>query len=384
MKPVPTVPVHPPATSIHPPASRARLVALDAARGLAVIGMFIQHFASTGISGGIVAGNTTLLFVLCGGMSYSIMAQRALRGTEPPSTFHSRMLARSVFIDVLGYTLILLNAPVGVILPAYAGLFVLALVLIRRSTRTLFVTAGVLLILAPPIMLAGMSYLTGAPVLGDLAGGPMSAIALAPAFVAGMALARLDLHRLRTLVTTMALGAAMMLLGMLCGSTFLPGISRDVETWQVATFGTGPEPDRFAIWPMNTVSPNIGQLFWTAPHSASFFQTLTGLGLALLAFGLLGVIAHRAARLLEPLATAGRVPLTLYSLQFIVMWALGLFGIELQLGSVPFAELIVAAVTIGLAYLISLGGQGPLERAMRSFDGYFSPSPARPRTIRAD
>lgn len=94
-----------------------RLVALDAARGLAVIGMYLQHFALNETNASIVSGNTTLLFVLCGGISYSIMAGRIMdRGAEP-TAFRTRMLARAVFIDIIGYLLIMLNTPFGVILP---------------------------------------------------------------------------------------------------------------------------------------------------------------------------------------------------------------------------------------------------------------------------
>lgn len=160
-----------------------RIVALDAARGLAVIGMYLQHFALNETNGSIVSGNTTLLFVLCGGISYSIMAGRMMdRGTDP-AAFRTRMLARAVFIDMIGYLLIMLNTPFGVILPAYAALFVLALVLVRRSTRVLVATAAALIAVSPPLMILGGSVLSGAYLLGDIAGGPLSALALAPAFV---------------------------------------------------------------------------------------------------------------------------------------------------------------------------------------------------------
>lgn len=125
-----------------------RLVALDTARGLAVIGMYLQHFASNETISAIVSGNTTLLFVLCGGISYSIMAQRMKDRQTETTAFRTRMLARAVFVDVIGYLLILLNTSYGVILPAYAAMFVLALVLVRRSIRVLVTTAIVLTVVA--------------------------------------------------------------------------------------------------------------------------------------------------------------------------------------------------------------------------------------------
>lgn len=80
------------------------------------------------------------------------------------------MLARAVFIDLIGYTLIMLNTPFGVILPAYAALFVLALPLVYRSTRVLVTTAICLILLGPPVMVLGGSLFSEAFLLYDIAG----------------------------------------------------------------------------------------------------------------------------------------------------------------------------------------------------------------------
>lgn len=70
--------------------------------------------------------------------------------------------------------------------------------LVRRSTRVLVAKAAALIIVSPPLMILGGSVLSGAFLLRDIAGGPMSALALAPAFVAGMAIGRFDLTKMRT------------------------------------------------------------------------------------------------------------------------------------------------------------------------------------------
>ncbi len=202
-----------------------RLIALDAARGLAVLGMYLQHFGSNLTISSIVAGNTTLLFVLCGGISYSIMAQRMMERGSEPIAFRARMIARAVFVDIIGYLLIMLNTSYGIILPAYAALFVLALLLVRRSTRTIATTAVVLLFLAPPLMLFGSSMLKDSYLLSDIAGGPMSALALAPVFVAGMAIGRIDLTRIRTGVSLTVGGIVMLVTGKLLGNLVVPGWS---------------------------------------------------------------------------------------------------------------------------------------------------------------
>lgn len=354
---------------------RGRLLALDAARGLAVIGMYVQHFALNGMNGAIVSGNTTLLFVLCGGISYSIMAGRMMdQGTEP-TAFRARMLARAVFVDIIGYLLIMLNTPYGVILPAYAALFVLALALVRRSTRALFAAAAVLLVVSPPLMVLGGSFLSGAFLLRDIAGGPMSGLALAPAFVAGMAIGRLDLTKARTALSLAGAGAVMLAIGKLLGAYVLPGLSRSFEQWLIRVQGAAPvQPDPYAIWPLNVEQPLWHSLLWTAPHSASTFQTLTGLGAALLVLGLACLVPKRTAVVLGPFAAVGRVALTMYAAQFVVIWVLERAGIDYGLGGIPFGDLLVVIVTLAAGWLIARLPAGPLEAPMRRFDRVFSAS----------
>lgn len=135
---------------------RKRLDALDAARGLAVIGMYVQHFASNERNA-FVSGNTMILFMLCSGIAYTIMVRGMLEKNPDRRFLNTRVLARSVFIDLMGYALILLNGPFGVVLTAYAMLFLLALPLIRLSANALFALSGILYFVSPPLMLAGMS-----------------------------------------------------------------------------------------------------------------------------------------------------------------------------------------------------------------------------------
>lgn len=362
------------------PRGKGRLIALDAARGLAVIGMFLQHFALNERNASIVSGNTTLLFVLCGGISYSIMARGMKNRGSDIAAFRTRMLARAVFIDVVGYLLILLNAPFGVILPAYAGLFVMALVLVHRSTKVIFGTAAALFLACPPVMMMGMSLLKGAWFLADIAGGPMSAVALAPAFAAGMAIGRLDLTKKRIALQIAGVGAAMLAAGKILAAYVLPDLRQSFEQWLVTIQGTAPaQPDPYAIWPYNTETPLWHMLLWDAPHSASTFQTLIGLGAACLVLGLVFLIPKNISAVLTPFAAVGRVALTLYAAQFVVIWILGLSGIDPGLGGLPFGDLLVAAVTLAAGWLITRFAAGPLETLMRRFDKLFSAETAAAR-----
>jgi len=162
-----------------------RLLALDAARGMAVVGMFVQHFASNQTNS-FISGNIMILFMLCSGISYSIMSQSMEERGIEPATFRSRVLARSVLIDFVGYMILMLNGPFGMVLPAYAMLFILSLALVHYSARTLTVLSGVLFWVSPPFMLIGLSLFAHTALLYDIAGGPLSALAWAPVFIAGM------------------------------------------------------------------------------------------------------------------------------------------------------------------------------------------------------
>ncbi|MEC5228708.1 TGS domain-containing protein [Bacillus inaquosorum] len=350
-----------------------RLVALDAARGLAVLGMYLQHFALNETNASIVSGNTTLLFVLCGGISYSIMAGRMMdRGTES-TAFRARMLARAVFVDIIGYLLIMLNTPYGVILPAYAALFVLALVLVSRSTRVLIATSAALMVVSPPLMILGGSVLPKAYLLSDIAGGPLSALALAPAFVAGMAIGRFDLTKIRTALSLAGSGAIMLAVSKLLGIFVLPGLSRSFEEWLVGVQGTASaQPDQYAIWPLNVEPPLWHNLLSIAPHSASTFQTLLGMGAAFMVLGLVCLVPKKTSVMLMPFAAVGRVALTMYAAQFVVIWGLEIAGINYDFGAIPFGDLLVATAVLVMGWLIARFPTGPLETSMRRFDRIFS------------
>lgn len=185
--------------------------------------MFLQHFTSNDVIASIVSGNTMILFILCSGISYSIMTQRMIEKGVEMAAFRAQMLARAIFIDLIGYLLIMLNGPFGVILPAYATLFVLALVLVRCSRRTLFTISLVLLVAGPPLMILGGSVLSEAYFLGDIAGGPLSALGVAPVFVAGMVIGRLNLHSLRNATWLIISGIILLVISKLFSNRVLMG-----------------------------------------------------------------------------------------------------------------------------------------------------------------
>lgn len=352
---------------------KKRILALDAARGLAVIGMYIQHFALNNYNASIVSGNTMILFILCSGISYSIMVESAEKKDVEPKNFHAKVLARSFFIDLMGYLLIMLNGPFAVILTAYAMLFVMGLILKGCSTKVLVLVSGVLFVVSPVIMIAGMSLFGDSAMLADIAGGPLSAVALLPVFTVGMVIGRTNLRNLRQAILFVLGGILCILLISLLSAFVLPGIKESVEAWMVSQPAySGVEINEYAPWPQNTQPILWYMLFVVAPQCGSSFTLIQGMGMALFVLGVMCLLEKKCYIFLKPFSMVGQAALTLYVLQIVLGWGFSLAGIGYDyLGAVFLGDILVAALTTVFGVLICLSG-GPVERLMRRFEEIFS------------
>ena len=358
-------------TTLKTNSAASRLLALDAVRGLAVIGMFIQHFALQPWSN-FVSGNTMILFILCSGISYSLMARGMQERGTAQSVFRARVLARALFIDFIGYVILMLNGPFGVVLQAYAMLFLLALPLARCTTEVLIGISIASFLICPPIMLIGMSLFEGAAMLSDLAGGPLSGAAWLPVFVTGMAIGRLDLHERKTALKLAGIGAAVALPVKLFSVFLLPRLYQLVWDWLSLLAAGAATPDEYAPWPLNTTSPLWQMLFVDAPQGGSAFELLIGTGGSMVLLGLALLLEQKCAPLYRPFANIGKAALTLYSAQFLLAWVLMLGGLDpSSLAQFPGGELVVIAVTLVAGWLLARRKNGPLEAAIRWFEGQF-------------
>lgn len=349
-----------------------RLLALDAVRGIAVIGMYIQHFALNERNN-FVSGNTMILFILCSGISYTMMAQTMERRAIESPAFCARVLARSVFIDLVGYLILMLNGPFGVVLQAYAMLFLLALPLVKCATKTLAAISAISFVICPPLMLIGMSLLEGAALLHDIAGGPLSALAWFPVFVAGMVVGRLNLRRTDTAVRLAVAGVVVLVPVKLFAMLALPQIYQLFCNWLVQfSSASASLPDPYAVWPRNTLAPLWQMLFLDAPQGGSSFELLIGMGGSLILLAVVLLAEKKMSLLLRDFAKVGRVSLTLYSLQFILAWILMLIGVNpTQIAQFPMGDIVTVLIVLAVGYLFSLRKNGPLEAAVRKFEGRF-------------
>lgn len=351
-----------------------RLDALDAARGLAVIGMYVQHFALNERNG-FVSGNTMILFMLCSGIAYTIMAQGMLEKNPDRKFLNTRILTRSVFIDLAGYFLILLNGPFAVVLTAYAMLFLLALPLIRLSTNVLLILSGILYFVSPPLMLVGMSLFGKAAILSDIAGGPLSALAWAPVFVAGMAIGRLELHDKKNIIRFIIVGIIILIPVKLVETFVLPGLLQSYTEWASANAAiVNAEIDVYAAWPKNMEPVMWHMLFMSMPQGGSTCELLAGTGGSLILFGILLWIGEKFQKLLKPFCNAGKLALTLYVLQVVAGWVILLCGggnMDIGIGGVPFGDILIIVLVILLAWIFTKFKIRPFEAMIRKFESLF-------------
>lgn len=211
-----------------------RLGGLDAARGLALLGMMAAHvgFTTCGLTSlsGVLDqahGRSAVLFAVIAGFSLGIMSGRARPHTgEALIRTRLRILVRSALLLAMGTGLALLGPPVGVILGYYAAWFTLALPVLSWRPRNLFILAAVIAVVGPVIKLGApvaLSHLgmTAYPTSGDgnaavvsflITGFYPGALWMAYIFL-GLGLSRLDWSRSRNLWRLAAVGALCAVIG---------------------------------------------------------------------------------------------------------------------------------------------------------------------------
>ena len=229
-----------------PSAGPNRLGGLDAARGLALLGMMAAHvgFTTCGLTSlsGVLDqahGRSAVLFAVIAGFSLGIMSGRARPHTgEALIRTRLRILVRSALLLAMGTGLALLGPPVGVILGYYAAWFALALPVLSWRPRNLFILAAVIAVVGPVIKLGApvaLSHLgmTAYPTSGDgnaavvsflITGFYPGALWMAYIFL-GLGLSRLDWSRSRNLWRLAAVGALCAVIGYGAGW----GVSRVVN-----------------------------------------------------------------------------------------------------------------------------------------------------------
>jgi uncharacterized membrane protein YeiB len=325
----------------------SRIVGVDVARGLAVLGMFGAHvgarrefdWADPGSWAAVVNGRSAILFALLAGVSLAILSGgRAPLDGDDLTRARLRILTRGMLVVLLGIALELLDTGVAVILTYYGLYFVLALPVLRVRPAVLFAVAGAVAIAAPFAVFGGVEawgFPADAgplsPLVDLLLTGYYPAVLWIAFVLAGLGIGRLDLAdagvRLRLLTAGVALS--------------------------VAGYGIGG-----AL----AGSADGHPLLSLDPHSGSTFEAVGSGGVAIAVLALC-LIAGDALRLpLFPLAAVGSMALTVYAAQLL---AIDVFDLPVPGGTddSAWAWFTLAALLACTIWALTLG-RGPLERLL--------------------
>ncbi|CAA9420319.1 MAG: hypothetical protein AVDCRST_MAG66-2603 [uncultured Pseudonocardia sp.] len=365
---------------------KPRVIGVDVARGLALIGMMATHAYGAALDDNgdptpatvLAGGRAATLFVLVAGVSLAFLSGGRTRLRGPERTGASAGLAvRAALVGAIGLALGYLGEYNGIdgILPLYGLLFLLAIPLLRCPPAVLLGIAAAATALGPVLIVAtadaGLPGSAGAddPTFGALFTEPLGLLVqlfLTGAYPAavylgylcvGLVIGRLDLGSRRVQWWLLAVGATLAVAARAVSAFLLHpmgGLARLIEQGDL---GGDPAGVATLLW-----EPELTTSWWylalPAPHSHTPVDMLHTLGsaAAVLGVALLLTRVPAVARLLGPLAAAGSMSLTLYSAHLVVLTT-GVLEDEplLLLLAMAVGALVLAAAWRGWFR------QGPLE-----------------------
>lgn len=360
-----------------------RVVGLDVARCLALLGMIATHtLLSSTPDGGvtviqsIAGGRASALFAVLAGVSLALMTGRR----HPPTGraflgSAAGVAVRALLIAAIGLLLGGLEHGVAVILTYYGVLFCLGIPFLSLRAPALAALAGVWAVAAPVLShllrpslpergFDSPSFaMLDEPVrlLSELTfTGYYPAVPWMTYLLAGMAIGRLDLRRARTATWLLVTGVAVAVLAKVVSAALVdrPGVLRELrETFtgpaSADTFAASLEHGLYGVTP-------TGSWWWLAvasPHSGTPFDLLHTAGSALAVIGGCLLVGRVALRLWAVAFGAGVMTLTLYSLHLVVR----AFAPWPDDSTGTFLKHVVMVVVIGAAYRLA-GRSGPVER----------------------
>lgn len=349
------------------PRSPSRLIAVDAARALAIAGMIVANVGpvgAEGILGGVWSlpvGRASVLFVVLAGLSFSLMT-RSVRGSGTMVGLGPAwgvIAWRASLLLALGLGLGMLDHSVSIILPAYALLFVIGGLLLLVPDRVLLALAAVSLALGPALWL--LANPSGRDRIAELGGSPLALLEslaltgyypvvtwIVP-FAFGLWLGRRDLRDRRRLIRLLIGGATTAVLATVAG---LVGTALAYD------------PDR-PLTLLITAAGHGQMPLWLLSSTA----TATAIVAALLLVGLGG------ERRLRWLAATGQLALTIYIAHVLVLAAIGdALTVTLPVGILLSAVLIVVAVAFSVVWRARFA-RGPLELLLRPLWAWRRPHP---------
>jgi hypothetical protein len=332
----------------------SRVVGVDVARALALLGMMTVHLLPEVHQDGTLtpafllsAGRASALFAVLAGVGLALATGGSTPRLHPRARVTAATLTRAVLVALTGLALATLDPPVAVILTNYGLLFVVGCVALGARVRTLLATAAAWLVAAPLADHALRLHLPRGP--GDqpslsTLGHPVEMLThlvltgyypvllWTPYLLVGLAVGRLRLHDRVTAARIALSGLVLASVARVASDLLLrsggwralarSGPLEVMQPWlgldQLQSRGQYGVPPTTTWWWQAVASP----------HTGTTFDLAATTGTALVVLGLCLLLAQAAARttatwlawarwLVAVLAAAGSMTLTLYSLHVV-------------------------------------------------------------------
>ena len=360
---------------------RSRIVGVDIARFVALVGMMATH-----VLPGVQDGEVTLVQQVAGGRSSALFAVLAgvslvlVAGRRTPLEgrtwwgFFAGVVVRSALIGLVGLGLGELDAGIAVILVYYAVLFLVAAPFLAMPTRLLVATTALWLVAAPVVShlvrrdLPPTTY--GVPSFASfddpltlvrevLLTGYYPVLTWTVYVLVGVLVARMDLRASRT--PYWLLVAGLVAAGNAWAWSTL-ALERDgVRAELIRTFTGAGRLDSFdqtLAHGLYGVTPT-GSWWWLTvrgPHTGTTFDLLMTAGSAAVVLGLALLVGRAASRTATVLFGGGAMTLTLYSLHVASRTDGWWDGDDLA----TFLGQVLVATVLGAGFAAA-GRRGPLE-----------------------
>lgn len=328
-------------------ARKGRLIGVDAARGLALIGMMSVHIitAEDPVTGEltpaylIASGRSSALFAVLAGVGLAL----AYGGTQPVrGRDHARaavsIVARAIALILVGMILGGLDSGVAVILVYYGVLFVVAIPFLRFGPQVLLPLAAAWAIVVPiishasrtelpPPSLASMSAdsLSDLPTMARelLLTGYYPVLPWTAYILAGLGIGRLALASTRTAIPLLAGGALLAATTWLTSWLLLQsgGFDRLVDAGLGGHLVNRDFTDGVLTSSYYGTSPTTTWWWLTiaSPHTATPFDLLHTIGTSAAVLGMMLLLAKVIRALIWPLAAIGSMTFTLYTLHVVLL-----------------------------------------------------------------
>lgn len=334
-----------------------RLLGIDVARGLAIVGMFVVHLGlGWSLADGpsnpllpVVSGRAAALFAVLAGVSVALLS-----GGSTPKTGADmgvalwRVVIRGLCMLPVGTLLTMLETGPAIILSYYAVFFILAAPFMRERWKVVAGAAAVLAVVGPvssfflrKVLESGalaalvswinahdpLVVLSGEGLVAFLLTGSYPALTWMPFVLAGLAIGRLRLETVRVQWVLTAVGTGIAVLAYSGSWLAMTGGGRErldaaFHPQQVQDYGGGQSLIGTLRTGFAGTVPTDGWawLLTAAPHSGTPFEVYGAGGVAIAALGTCLLVARYLSWVLLPLAALGTLALTTYTGHILAIW----------------------------------------------------------------